>query len=75
MAVKIKWFQDLYARRRHMQATEAVCVHVEKVYDNCREKDCVEDAVVDFVDNVQDLINNAIKVKTKDPEVVAVGRS
>lgn len=51
---------------------EAVCVHVEKVYDNCREKDCIEDAVVDFVDNVQDLINNAIKVKTKDAEVVAV---
>ena len=51
---------------------EAVCVHVEKVYDNCREKDCIEDAVVDFVDNVQDLINNAIKVKTKDAEVVAI---
>jgi hypothetical protein len=51
---------------------EAVCVHVEKVYDNCREKDCVEDAVVDFVDNVQDLISNAVKVKTKDAEVVAI---
>ena len=51
---------------------EAVCVHVEKVYDNCREKDCIEDAVVDFCENVQDLINNAVKVKTKDAEVVAV---
>lgn len=51
---------------------EAVCVHVEKVYDNCREKDCIEDAVVDFTENVQDLINNAVKVKTKDAEVVAV---
>ncbi len=51
---------------------EAVCVHVEKVYDNCREKDCVEDAVVEFTENVQDLINNAVKVKTKDAEVVAV---
>jgi hypothetical protein len=51
---------------------EAVCVHVEKVYDNCREKDCIEDAVIDFVDNVQDLISNAVKVKTKDAEVVAV---
>ena len=51
---------------------EAVCIHVEKVYDNCREKDCIEDAVVDFVDNVQDLIQNAVKVKTKDAEVVAV---
>ncbi|HOL85000.1 MAG TPA: hypothetical protein PKZ62_06835, partial [Thermoclostridium caenicola] len=48
---------------------EAVCVHVEKVYDNCREKDCIEDAVVDFTENVQDLINNAVKVKTKDAEV------
>jgi hypothetical protein len=51
---------------------EAVCVHVEKVYDNCREKDCIEDAVVDFCENVQDLINNAVKVKTKDAEVEAV---
>lgn len=51
---------------------EAVCVHVEKVYDNCREKDCMEDEVIEFVDNVQDLINNAVKVKTKDAEVVAV---
>lgn len=51
---------------------EAVCVHVEKVYDNCREKDCIEDAVVEFPENCQDLINNAIKVKTKDAEVVAV---
>jgi len=51
---------------------EAVCVHVEKVYDNCREKDCIEDAVVDFCENVQDLINNAVKVKTKAAEVVAV---
>lgn len=51
---------------------EAVCVHVEKVYDNCREKDCIEDAVVDFCENVQDLINNAVKVKTKEAEVVAV---
>ena len=51
---------------------EAVCIHVEKVYDNCREKDCIEDAVVDFCENVQDLINNAVKVKTKDADVVAV---
>ena len=51
---------------------EAVCIHVEKVYDNCREKDCIEDAVVDFCEPVHDLINDAVKVKTKDADVVAV---
>ncbi len=51
---------------------EAVCVQVEKVYDHCREKDCIEDAVVDFVEDVQCLIDKAIKVKVKDAEVVKV---
>jgi len=51
---------------------EAVCVQVEKVYDHCREKDCIEDAVVDFVEDIQCLIDKAIKVKVKDAEVVKV---
>lgn len=51
---------------------EAVCVQVEKVYDHCREKDCVEDAVVDFVEDVQCLIDKAVKVKVKEAEVVKV---
>ena len=51
---------------------EAVCVQVEKVYDHCREKDCVEDAVVDFVEDVQNLIDRAVKVRARDAEVVKV---
>lgn len=51
---------------------EAVCVQVEKVYDHCREKDCIEDAVVDFVEDVQCLIDKAVKVKVKEAEVVKV---
>jgi hypothetical protein len=51
---------------------EAVCVQVEKVYDHCREKDCIEDAVVDFVEDIQGLIDKAIKVKVKEAEVVKV---
>lgn len=51
---------------------EAVCVQVEKVYDHCREKDCIEDAVVDFVGDVQGLIDKATKVKVKEAEVVKV---
>ncbi len=53
---------------------EAVCVQVEKVYDHCKEKDCVEDAVVDFVnpDEARELIRTAKKVRTKSAEVESV---
>ena len=42
---------------------ESVCVQVEKVYDHCREKDCVEDAVVDFIEDVKNLIDRIDKGK------------
>ena len=51
---------------------EAVCLQVEKVYDHCREKDCVEDAVVDFIEDVQNLIDRSIKVRATDAKVVKV---
>jgi hypothetical protein len=53
---------------------EAVCVQVEKVYDSCKEKDCIEDAEVIFRHRhkIQWLINNAINVKCRKAEVVDV---
>ncbi len=52
---------------------EAVCVQVEKVYDHCREKDCIEDAPVMFKDHrIQWLIDKAFNVKARDAEVVDV---
>lgn len=53
---------------------EAVCVQTEKVYDQCREKDCIENARVLFKcpEKVQSLINRAINVKVRRAEVVDV---
>lgn len=51
---------------------EAVCVQVEKVYDHCREKDCIEDAVVEFLDDVQCLIDKSIKVRATEAKVIKV---
>lgn len=53
---------------------EAVCVQVEKVYDSCKEKDCIEDAKVLFKnpEAAQRLINRAINVKIRRAEVVDV---
>jgi hypothetical protein len=53
---------------------EAVCVQVEKIYDSCKEKDCIEDARVIFrcPEKVQRVINAAINVKCAGAEVLDV---
>ena len=53
---------------------EAVNVEVEKIYDSCREKDCVRNADVLFKNPecVQKLINKAINIKVKDADVLDV---
>jgi hypothetical protein len=51
---------------------EAVCIQVEKIYDSCRERDCIEDARVIFKHDVQHIVDAAINVKVRDAEVVDV---
>lgn len=50
---------------------EAVCIHTEKIYDSCKDKDCLEDAQVIFKNPrwVQMIVNRAISVKIVDAEV------
>ena len=42
---------------------EAVCIHTRKIYDSCRDKDCIED--LRFYPKLQyvDVINRALSVK------------
>ena len=42
---------------------EAVCIHTRKIYDSCRDKDCIED--LRFYPKMQyvDVINRALSVK------------
>lgn len=56
------------------QIREAVCVQTEKVYDSCKEKDCIEDANVIFrrPELAQRIINAAINVKCRSAEVIDV---
>lgn len=49
---------------------EAVCVQVEKIYDSCSEKDCIEDAKVFCLP--PSIVNAAINVKVRKAEVVDV---
>jgi hypothetical protein len=52
---------------------EAVCVQVEKVYDSCGEKDCIENARVILKGRcANQILKKAINVKVRKAEVVDV---
>lgn len=51
---------------------EAVGIHAEKIYDSCKDKDCIENARVIFdnlTDCEADVINDAFNVKIRSAEV------
>ena len=51
---------------------EAVCVHTRKIYDSCRDKDCIED--LRFYPKLQyvDVINHALSVKGGSADLLYV---
>ncbi|MCG8502451.1 MAG: hypothetical protein MJB12_18870 [Firmicutes bacterium] len=51
---------------------EAVCIQTDKVYDSCKEKDCLEDLRVFFTRSGQEVIDRAINVKCRKAEIIWV---
>lgn len=51
---------------------EAVCIHTDKVYDSCRDKECLEDLRVYLGREGQELIENALSVKLSSAQVIYV---
>ncbi len=51
---------------------EAVCIHTRKIYDSCRDKDCIED--LRFYPKMQcvDVLNRALSVKGGKAELLYV---
>lgn len=69
-----KMVSGLICEKDLSKIREAVCIQTEKIYDSCKEKDCIEDAKVIFrdPDKVQWITNHAINVKCRKAEVVNV---
>ena len=42
---------------------EAVCIHTKKIYDSCRDKDCIEDLRVYPTRGSQAVIDRALSVR------------
>lgn len=58
----------LISERDLCKVREAVCIQVEKIYDSCKEKDCIENERVYFSDlspHQREVINNAFNVKIR----------
>ena len=51
---------------------DKVCIHTDKVYDSCREKDCLEDLRVYLTRAGQEIADRAISVKIKSAEIIWV---
>ncbi len=51
---------------------DTVCIHTNKVYDSCRDKDCVEDVRVYLTQSGQDLVERALNVKVRNAEIIWV---
>ena len=51
---------------------EAVCIHTDKVYDSCRDKECLENLRVYIPTCSQSLIDTAINIKVRKAEVIWV---
>lgn len=49
---------------------EAVCVHSNKIYDSCKDKDCLEDLRVYLTTTSQEVLDRALSVKAKSAELV-----
>ncbi|WP_094548276.1 hypothetical protein [Petroclostridium xylanilyticum] len=56
----------------HPGFKEAVCIQTDKVYDSCREKDCLEDLRVFLTRRGQEIVDRAINVKCRKAEIIWV---
>jgi len=56
----------------NMSIKEAVCVHTKKVYDSCKDKDCMENLRVYPTRQGQHIIDHALSVKCRKAELLWV---
>ena len=52
--------------------SEAVCIHTKKIYDSCKDKDCIEDLRFYPAQNCQAVIDRAVSIKAGKAELLYV---
>lgn len=49
---------------------DSVCIHTDKIYDACKDKDCIVDARVYLTSVGQELVDRAINIKVRKAEII-----
>ena len=49
---------------------EAVCIHTRKIFDSCRDQDCIEDLRVYPTTSSQAILDRAVSVKARRAELL-----
>lgn len=49
---------------------ESACIHSKKIYDSCKDKDCLEDLRVYLTESSQEVLDRALSVKAKGAELI-----
>ncbi len=49
---------------------EAVCVHTSKIYDSCKDKDCLENMRVYLTETSQANLDNGLNVRARSAELL-----
>lgn len=56
----------------HSNFKEAVCIDANKIYDSCKDKDCLEDLRVYLTKCGQAIVDKAINVRCRKSEIIWV---
>ncbi len=64
--------QNNRAERRQEGFSNGVCINTDRIYDSCKDRDCIRDVRVYFTNSGQEIIERAINAKLKSAEVIWV---
>ncbi len=64
--------RDLAPQECGTNFREAVCIHTDKIFDSCRDKDCLENIRVYLTQSGQELVDRAMNIKCTRAEVIWV---
>ena len=52
--------------------SDSVCVHTQKVYDSCRDKECIENVRVYLTETAQCIVDKSTSIKCRGSEIIWV---
>ncbi len=55
---------------RNCAATDNICIHTDKIYDSCRDKECVENLRVYLTESGQCMLDRATNAKVRKAEII-----